>query len=378
MRNGKLIQLEAGRGIAALVVVVGHFLYGLDPQGTLLGFIPMPAGFYLLNGKGAVTFFFVLSGFVLTFRLFNNPDWAEIANASIKRYFRLTPAIAVSVLLSWLLFHFDLYHYRPVGALTRHWTATNGGVYEGLAAPTFGTAAYDAFFGVYRGWSLFNSALWTMRIELLGSYLSFALAGILIYGARARWLVVAGVAALCAVYAPAYCAFVAGTALAYRVSRSGAPRLGPWTTLALLVLGFWVHCYEPPEGPGRFVPLPAEHATYFLHTLSALCFMLVLLGNATAARRLGGRVGYFLGRISFPAYLVHLPIVFSLSCWLYLAKVPLLLNLAGTVALVLVVSWYASSLDNAWVRIVNRVSRRFGLPALLKSRSAARGAEAAS
>src|SRR5690606_12773670 len=70
----KLGELEALRGIASVIVLVHHALLGFAPglHGLLQPDSPhalfgTPA-FSLINGGAAVVLFFVLSGFVLTFR----------------------------------------------------------------------------------------------------------------------------------------------------------------------------------------------------------------------------------------------------------------------------------------------------------------------
>ena len=57
-RSGQIIELQSLRGIAALTVAIGHALtyyYATSSYGSMV-----------LNGRGAVVVFFVLSGYVLT------------------------------------------------------------------------------------------------------------------------------------------------------------------------------------------------------------------------------------------------------------------------------------------------------------------------
>lgn len=57
-RSGQIIELQSLRGIAALTVAMGHALtyyYATSSYGSMV-----------LNGRGAVVVFFVLSGYVLT------------------------------------------------------------------------------------------------------------------------------------------------------------------------------------------------------------------------------------------------------------------------------------------------------------------------
>jgi peptidoglycan/LPS O-acetylase OafA/YrhL len=109
---GRLSELDALRGIAALLVLVQHArVMGLDPRPfdspllekvahMLMHFSPLRV---LEYGRGAVMFFFVLSGYVLTRALVRNGSPGLLAFAA-QRSVRLLLPVAASVLLSAGLF----------------------------------------------------------------------------------------------------------------------------------------------------------------------------------------------------------------------------------------------------------------------------------
>src|SRR4029079_2889958 len=93
---GKLVQLEALRGVAAFIVVAWHFLWAFDPAriGIVDGFDPSTAllgsvGFASIDGPAAVTLFFVLSGFVLPLGFFRSGRTEIVVRAAAKRWLRL-------------------------------------------------------------------------------------------------------------------------------------------------------------------------------------------------------------------------------------------------------------------------------------------------
>lgn len=98
----KILALESLRGLAALIVVFCHIASGFYPA-MVIGPVAAKAHssfekFVLstplnmfINGSFAVTCFFVLSGFVLSYGYFSRST--DLVAASIKRYFRLVPVV---------------------------------------------------------------------------------------------------------------------------------------------------------------------------------------------------------------------------------------------------------------------------------------------
>lgn len=112
--NARLDSLDSIRGIAALVVVLGHCWLATAPaslfvHGSLSATVAGSGTDILLyglakffeSGRAAVMIFFVLSGFVLTCSLLARPT--PYVNYAIKRIFRIYPAFFVVILASYCL-----------------------------------------------------------------------------------------------------------------------------------------------------------------------------------------------------------------------------------------------------------------------------------
>jgi peptidoglycan/LPS O-acetylase OafA/YrhL len=109
-------QLESVRGIAALTVLVFHEFVVVEPGWPAFETLPFPQALFnlvattLFNGSGAVTVFFVLSGFVLGCNLDARRaiTVAGYAEFCVRRFFRIMPAafasIAFAVAVSYLFF----------------------------------------------------------------------------------------------------------------------------------------------------------------------------------------------------------------------------------------------------------------------------------
>jgi peptidoglycan/LPS O-acetylase OafA/YrhL len=115
----RYVELDSLRGIAALCVVLFHIFGNRSPtqeiiqNPTLDGILNLVLT-SLFAGTGAVTLFFVLSGFVLAESLtnFERLNWRVYAAFITKRLFRLMPAAWASIGLSIILLIY--FHGAPV------------------------------------------------------------------------------------------------------------------------------------------------------------------------------------------------------------------------------------------------------------------------
>jgi peptidoglycan/LPS O-acetylase OafA/YrhL len=96
---GHLNSLDGLRGLAALIVMLGHSAYVYfdcaNPQGLVLTLVNV----IRRAGHPTVILFFALSGFVLYFAFFKRPDTPYRAYL-IRRLFRIYPALLVSLLIA--------------------------------------------------------------------------------------------------------------------------------------------------------------------------------------------------------------------------------------------------------------------------------------
>ena len=84
--------LDSTRGLAALMVIIFHvhglIFFDLTHIGESRLFNLLTT---LFNGADAVSYFFVLSGFVLSYKYFNADFDESIERYSIRRIFRIMP-----------------------------------------------------------------------------------------------------------------------------------------------------------------------------------------------------------------------------------------------------------------------------------------------
>ncbi len=377
MRVGRLLQLEGLRGLAAVTVVVWHFLWAFAPWelGAVAGWpaqgLAGNVATALMDGPAAVAVFFVLSGFVIPLRFFRSGQSRAVVEAAAKRWPRLAGLSVLAVLFAYGLFHFGLFHYREAGNLTgSDWLASYGGGVPGrVPTPSLTGALREGLLGAFLDKSdAYDPVLWTMRHELFGSFVSMALALVICrVSTKACGVVLISAAVLATAVDPWLLSFVAGTGLAFVVWTRRA-RLSAFATAVSISLGLFLFGYLEPVGAYSFVPVIQDAAGYrydriLLHTVSGLLIILGLVSNEQVGRAFAAKPLLLLGRLSFPVYVFHFPLLCSLGCGLF---VMFRQSMSYEATIVLVAAAYASAvlltggilvrLDDAWGAWLNRLS----------------------
>jgi peptidoglycan/LPS O-acetylase OafA/YrhL len=292
--------LTALRGIAAMAVVLQH--YSASAEQVSLQAIPSLAP----HGYMAVDFFFVLSGFIMSYTYadgFQNLGWREYPDFMARRVARVWPLQAAVVLI-----------LVAVGLLR----VAFGGQSPLIEDPTLG---YDVAANVLmlQGYGIgqnLNGPSSTVSQEL-GAYVLFPLLLALIFSRR-RTVVIAGIGLAAAVVCWQGFQYP-GFGLASRGIGNNVARC-----LAEFTLGIGAFRLFQMQGL-RFLS-----ANWFALTLAALCLGSLLLrldlpaalmfpflviafarNEGWPAKLVASRVPFFLGVVSYSVYLVHSPVRFA-------------------------------------------------------------------
>lgn len=371
------MSLEGIRGLAAVVVVLWHNLLGFFPRqsGTFAEFHhsgqrAMP-WFGLFNGTAAVTVFFVLSGLVLSRAYLLTGDAAIIGRGAIKRWPRLAGPVILVVMLSAVLDLLGLYRYDQAAALTGSpWLA--GHLFHGVDPGSRGLAGAFAQGALtfFRGDSTYDTSLWTMRLEMTGSYLVFGLALILgqVRGSAGSVVYLMGVYVLIYLHLDInMLAFLAGVTIAH-AQTSWRFTIPLWAGAASVAVALFLLGYSALDA-GWYRPLAATLGgtdKIYVHVLGAAMAIVAVDACPTLRTAFDGRWSAFLGWISFPIYLVHIPILCSLGSATFLTvlamagpKVASLSAAIVTVAASVAAAVPLAMVNDAWTGNVDRLARRF-------------------
>lgn len=324
--GARIVAFDGLRGIAAVIVVVFHYIcllhWPLTPRFSTAppAIADTPLGL-LWNGPFAVSVFFVLSGFAMAGAA-ERRRTALMSNLAT-RYLRLAVPVVVSTLLAWLWL-------RLAPAAAAEMAATDPAPSPWLrytyqeTTPGLHLAVADGLVANFlRGYSYFNNVLWTMQIELLGSFMLFAIYWLAESRPLRLWSLVLAGAGIFLFFSHHYLGFVVG-ALLYEASRAGLiDRLPPWTGFAAFVAG--VLLGAPSDGFHVRMGLPDWPSILYVGrgdgiwaVVAAASLLYAALTLGWLASLLSRPVPQFLGRISFALYLVHVPLLYTVVAVLYL------------------------------------------------------------
>jgi peptidoglycan/LPS O-acetylase OafA/YrhL len=313
--GGRIRSLDGLRGIAALVVLLHHWLLVARPwlEDTVVwAWISQSPAKLITAGNEAVLVFFVLSGLVVVLPVFRPGfSWMGFLSARIVRlYGPVIAALVLSVLLI-LLVPRDP-STMPAGS----WMADTHAV----------TVSWAEFFTqaslVPRQYPL-NNPLWSLHWELVYSILlplATALALLVRRWALTAVLVCCGLSLLGRIFEQSellyFPIFIMGTIMATRMPDMLAwverPRPRWFMPLfaagsVLLLIASWLARPIAPSGSEWNTVLWALAAP------GAAGLVVVSLAWAPAVRFLETGVMQWLGKISFSLYLIHVPILATLA-----------------------------------------------------------------
>jgi peptidoglycan/LPS O-acetylase OafA/YrhL len=329
----KIKYLDGLRGVAALQVVFHHFVLAFYPalfsggeikthlnDGLEVWASGSPLNL-IWDGNFSVTIFFILSGFVLSYKFFHTKDRKIITASAVKRYFRLALPTAFSILFAYILMKFSWMYNIPTGKIT------GSGWLEGFwnFDASLMEVLKQGFIGTYlNGTFEYNPVLWTIACEFIGSFLVFGFLAIFGKNKKRGWVYAFLILFLFQTY---YLAFILGVLLSdVMAERDNIVRSFDKKKkfrLLLLVVGLFLASFPiGREAQGtiyefmNFSWLNDAAVTY--HILGAFLLMIVLLESRLLQKVFSLRPILFLGEISFMLYLLHFLILASFSSFLFL------------------------------------------------------------
>lgn len=300
-RARRFEELDGLRGWAALAVALFHFYYEcLGPR-----FPEFRTSFALAawHGELAVVVFFVLSGFVLTHQGWRASDKRVVLRQIIKRYFRLMlPILAVSV-IAFAIMIFSLNANREAGAVIGSGWLGSFLNFAPRVETLLSFSLWRVFIDTYH--DVYQPFLWIMSIEL---WMSLLVLGLCYFErGHGRWLYLVLWGAIVASFMvfPVLAAVPLGAlmALLHRDGRLATLPEGMASSVVAVVMLVALLLLAP--------SLVERLSVWGVPVAAAIVYLALQSGGINAFLRLP--LSQFLGRISFPLYLVHFIVLVTLT-----------------------------------------------------------------
>ncbi|MCD6389977.1 MAG: acyltransferase [Desulfobulbaceae bacterium] len=317
VRSQRLTFLDSIRGLAALSVVWSHFALGygaLVPFQTVLEHTPLHL---FWDGSAAVSMFFVLSGFVLSLKYLQPPDFKvpiqlRLSSFYISRICRISLPFMAMLGISYAGCHW-LYHHHAIEPSMTKWLRdfwTSGSL---AAASSFPKQALlflpnTTHFYVPQGW--------TLTLELQASLCMPFL--ILVAHRNQIFLMIICILSIgydlflnnnftVSMYILLYFHFYLGILLSCylpAISRWGYEQgllaKGLLFCLALFFYTFRHTLYV------RYPEMMKEISVWYFTAMGAFLFLVLVLGSTKARNLLDYAPCRYLGKVSYSLYLCHL------------------------------------------------------------------------
>jgi len=340
MDTGKKIQyLEGIRGVAAMMVVMHHFLlaffpsyyFGGDPATAHLPhqlelrYWQNPLSVFT-NGEFMVALFFVLSGYVLSRSYFQKPQIETLVSGASRRFLRLYIPLAVALILAFIALRCNFGLIPKTVDYTHSSWLTGTALGDRTIKSFLPHLLYNTMFNVD---NVYVTSSWTISLELYGSIMVFALLA-LTHRTSGKWFffITTGLVAYF-LFNDFYMAFIIGIFLNY-LERIPLEKIRlRWLIVSVLLIaglfmgGFptWQFCPDK-ETFYKFATAPIfANNTNTIHFIGAALVIMAAMLSKTFQKIFSGKLFVFLGDISFSAYLIHPIIVTTLSLWVFLTTV---------------------------------------------------------
>jgi peptidoglycan/LPS O-acetylase OafA/YrhL len=303
-------EIDGLRGWASLMVLLHHMVW--ESFGVLFPQVRSIATGVLFDGELAVAIFFVLSGEALSSAYFAGRGTSALPALALKRYGRLATPILATTLVVFAVLQLGLAHHLAAAQVIHRldWLG------NWLHGPVSLNDVFD--FSLWRTFTFqppelsLNPFLWTMQFELMGSFIVF---GVLCFYERLKQplalLAVASLLLLMRYETRFYACFTFGLMLC-ALKRDGglqgwrSHRAAPWlSAVAVLAVGF-IDGYLAWRGAHKFRPA------------LGICLVAAVYLNAPLCAFFSNRLSRWLGKVSFPLYLMQFPVLISLTSGLIL------------------------------------------------------------
>lgn len=362
--------------LACMFVFFDHFCYAFAPTvPSVMQTLSHNPLSILINGNFAVCMFMMLSAYLIGVQIYGSADFTKLRSMVFKRYFRLMIPVLILSCITFVMKKLGLFYNMKLAELTGNVWLTDFFTDK----MSFKRLVYDSFFALWwKGASTFDGPLWMMSKLFLGSFFTMLLCVMTTNKRRWSLVVFAGVLVMAILYDEYMLCFVLGALAAYIQSytelNTRAEHKNIWIIGALLVACGIILPGLTSNISRLLIRMHIDNAylnsKYFYNTIASFCIIIGFLLMPKVQEAINkSKFTEYSGKLSFAIYLVHWPIVCSLSCFMYTSLCDIITNAYGLFALifgvttivVLGVAWLFNRFIETKIcdRLVSRISKLY-------------------
>jgi len=292
--------LDAARGIAACMVMIYHYTGWRYPEN-----IYVKLSHLITNGSDAVSFFFVLSGFVLSFPYLHYGKSLDVGKFYINRIFRIYPAFIIALILNVLFSVRNDLHNSPLDTIWNVFFANKSHFWDELI--------------LIRGRSAYLGLDWTLTVEIVMSFFIPYLIAMTFHNRKLLLWFTFSTFLLSNVIGIFVLPFALGMLIAIYFDQIQSPgfkatkyyRNRGWLLLLAFVLFSIRHIDRLfPFGDKVKNTLNLLQLDFFTFTaIGSFIFLVFIIHFKNVQRFLENKILIFIGKISYGIYLMHWVIV---------------------------------------------------------------------
>lgn len=323
--KNRIQWMDGLKGIACILIFVHHFLLVFYPaihyggaavsylDGYDIAFSQSPLS-VVVNGNFMVALFCVISGVVISMQIMGMSDKDKLAEVVLKRYFRLMFPLFLVGLLVYLFLRLNFFTNIETAALTQSpWASV---LYQ--EPITFVQFLESVFINIwFYGDNTLSTAFWMLSSLFFGTFLSIILSVISWKFKKKAWIIYVFVLICLFNVSDLKLAFVFGTLLAW--AYINVPKIfNQFVGWIALIIGLFLGGYPSGVIPTNIYRFLSRLSYTDLHIIGAFFTLYGIWSCKILQKILSLRIFQWLGEISYSVYLIHIPLLFTVSTSIFL------------------------------------------------------------
>lgn len=323
----RIAWIDGLKGIASLMIFLHHFILAFIPAlyyGTSVGYMlsnnegvlaDSPFLFFV-GGHFLVNIFLLLSGLVLSLQVYRINSVKELITKMVSRYMRLAFPVFIISLLVYVLLRYGLFYNTQFAEITGSpWLSLYYKVPLSLKS-VFETSFYSVWF---IGNDDYSTAFWMLTHLFYGSILTYiSIFSIRKINKQIQLFIILSLIIITGLYNSYLMNFTFGMLIAWMIiHQSKLIHQDKWRWL-FIIAGCLLAGYPQGVIPTNYYRYLTPIYHYFksnvmIHSLGSFFIVLGIFKLNVTFKFLNGFIAQYLGKLSYSIYLIHIPILFSIT-----------------------------------------------------------------